>query len=140
MIHYIEKAAANFSLHQLEIESQKATPDIQLRTFIAYIDIIDAGGASKRVYIGCEHALMQRIAEVYLFEDESDEQTLTDLSLEVANMVIGSAKVIAEEEDIEPFTITTPHFEKYDVFDINHHNISAIAIDGHIMNIAIKEL
>ncbi len=140
MIHYIQKAAENFSIHQLEIPSSVTSINANLRTFIAYIDVKDTTDALTRVYLGCDRALMQRIAAIYLFEDTDDEQTLKDLLLEVANMVIGSAKVLAEEENINPFNIMTPHFEKYGAFDISYQASSALDIDGTIMAIAIKDL
>jgi CheY-specific phosphatase CheX len=140
MIHYIERAAENFSIHQLESKCEKQSNSSKMRTFIAYIDVNDTGGSVYRVYLGCEKPLMQEIAAIFLAEDESNDETLTDLTLEVANMVIGSAKVLAEEEDIAPFSITTPIFEKYDEFDISSDSNATLQINGHLMCIAIKEL
>lgn len=140
MIHYIERAAENFSLHQLESSFEKIETTPQVRTFIAYIDVIDTEKSTHRVYLACEEALMQQVAELFLGEVVSDEATLIDFSLELANMVIGSAKVLAEEENRHPFTIGTPIFEKFDHFDFPIDSQSALSINKHTAIIAIKEL
>jgi len=140
MIQYIETAAENFSRHQLESPYQKVETVPNVRTFIAYIDINKQNGGSHRVYLACDEALMQQIAELFLGESVSDEATLIDFVLETANMIIGSAKVIAEEENREAFTIATPIFEKFDHFDIPYDEQSVLRINDHTAIIAIKEL
>ena len=77
---------------------------------------------------------------LYLEEDESDKETLTDMILELANLVIGSAKVLAEEEDKNPFTISTPNFEKLDIFDYEYDQSKVISVENDEMILAIKEL
>jgi len=140
MIHYIEMAAENFSTHQLKSSFEKINQLPKVRTFIAYIDITKTGGEKKRIYLACEEALLKQIAKLFLEEDINDENTLKDFALETANLVIGSAKVIAEEEDIDPFTISTPIFEKIDYFDFINDSQSIIKINNHLVVIAIKEL
>ena len=140
MIHYIETAAQNFSSHQLESSFEKINTIPEVRTFIAYIDVNMASGGYKRVYLACDEALMQQIAELFLGEAIDDEETLRDFALETANMVIGSAKVIAEEENIKPFTISTPIYEKFDYFDFPIDEMSVLNINNHTAIIAVKEL
>ncbi len=140
MIHYIETAAQNFSSHQLESSFEKITTPPKVRTFIVYIDVNMAKGGSNRVYLACDEALMKQIAELFLDEAIDDEETLKDFALETANMVIGSAKVIAEEEDVEPFSISTPIFEKFDYFDFSYDEISSLKINNHTAIIATKEI
>jgi hypothetical protein len=140
MIHYIETAAHNFSSHQLQSSFKKLDKSPKVRTFIAYIDIVMGSGGTKRVYLACEENLLKEIAELFLDEAIDDEETLRDFALETANMVIGSAKVIAEEEDIEPFSIGTPIFEKIDYFDYPTDSQSVVSINNHTVIIATKEL
>ena len=47
------------------------------------------------------------MAQILLCEETPDEQTLKDLSCEIANLVVGSAKVIAANAN-RHFDITTP--------------------------------
>jgi len=140
MLEYIIEAAKNFSRHQLEYASDEVDQLPQMRTFIAYIDVTDSHQKAYRIYTAYEAELMQQIANVYLFEEESDEETLREMTLEVANMIVGSAKVLSEEDGKNPFTISTPHFVKNDIFDIECDKKQTLKVDGKIMHIAIKEL
>jgi hypothetical protein len=140
MIHYFETAAKNFSLHQLESTCHKIDTIPKVRTFIAYIDVTKKNGGINRVYLACDEALMQQIAELFLGETVSDEATLIDFALETANMIIGSAKVVAEEENIDVFSIATPIFEKFDHFNVSSDVHSVLSINDHTAIIAIKEL
>ncbi|MEA3522881.1 MAG: chemotaxis protein CheX [Campylobacterota bacterium] len=140
MIHYIETAAQNFSSHQLQASFEKINQLPKVRTFIAYIDVAMLSGESKRVYLACDEALLKEIAKLFLGEDITDEETLKDFALETANMVIGSAKVIAEEENVVPFSIGTPIFEKFDYFDLPSDDQSILSINEHTVIIATKEL
>ena len=62
------------------------------------------------------------------------------MTLETANLIIGSAKVIAEETAENPYTIGTPHFIKLGIFDLEHDSAHTITIDKDEITIAIKEL
>ena len=95
MIHYIEMAAENFSNHQLQSSFKKIEHLPKVRTFIAYIDVVSKNGKTSRIYLAYEKKLLQEIAELFLDEVIDDKETLRDFALETANMVIGSAKVIA---------------------------------------------
>jgi len=110
------------------------------RTLIAYIDIDTSIDKKYRVYVASDSGFMQRVSKLFLEEDESDEETLIDMALETTNLIVGSAKVIAEEEDVEPYTISTPHFLKIDVFDFQYDTLKVITIEEDDMIIAIKEL
>ena len=59
--------------------------------------------------------------------------------LETANMIVGSAKVIAENSKT-PYTINTPHFEKIGDFDFEYDDIKVIQVEDDKLTIAIKEL
>lgn len=140
MLKSIEEASKNFCIHQIR-ESHLIEDGIsKKRTFIAYIDIDAKNKKKYRVYIASEEGFMQRVSKIFLEEDESDEETLTDMTLETANLIIGSAKVIAEDADEDTFTIGTPHFEKFDVFDYAYDDARTIKVQDDVISIAIKEL
>lgn len=140
MLKTIIQASQNFCIHQL-----RATPILndgitKERTLIAYIDIDTHDGQKYRAYIASSAQFMQRVSKLFLEEDESDEETLTDMTLETANLIIGSAKVIAEDANDNPYTIATPHFEKYDIFDFEYDEAKILQIENDELLIAIKEL
>lgn len=140
MLNSIIEASKNFCIHQIRVPHEIHDNISQMRTLIAYIDIETMDKVNHRVYLGASPSFAQRISTLYLEEDESDEETLIDMMLETANQIVGSAKVIAEEEDRNPFVISTPHFEKIDNFDCDYDQVKVIKVEDDEMIIAIKEL
>lgn len=139
MIKIIAKAAENFCTHQIGKKHTLSEDKVETRTVIAYVDIAKDDGTTFRVYTAYDEAMVQMIAEIFLFEDESDLETLQDMALETANMIVGSAKVLASESDDVHFTISTPHLEKVGVFDLAFDSCQTILVDDKAMMIAIKE-
>jgi len=105
MLKNIIIAAENFCVHQIREEHSLSDSLPKTKTLIAYIDIEANDSKKYRVYIATEHGFAQRVSKIYLEEDESDEETLIDMVLELANLIIGSAKVLAESEGKNPFSI-----------------------------------
>jgi len=140
MLKTIIEASENFCIHQIR-EKHVVNDEIsKTRTLIAYIDIDTHSGQKHRVYIASDSNFMQRVSKLFLEEDESDEETLIDMTLETTNLIVGSAKVIAEEADENTYTINTPHFEKIDIFDFEYDQAKLIKIENDELIIAIKEL
>ena len=117
MISLIIEAAENFLHNQIELKTEKTDTLSQVRTVIASIDIKMDNGETKSVYLGFNEALIKEIVSVYLMEDDADDQTMKDMALESTNMIVGSAKVLAEEAQKEHFMITTPKFKAIEEFD-----------------------
>ena len=140
MLRTIKTASENFCIHQIREEHSVHERISDKRTLIAYIDINTQEGKTHRVYIASDEKFMQRVSKLFLEEDESDEETLIDMTLETANLIIGSAKVIAEEENVDTYTINTPHFEKIGVFDFDYDEAKTILVNQDELTIAIKEL
>jgi len=140
MLKTIIQASENFCIHQIREPHVIRDGINKKRTLIAYIDIDAQDGKKHRVYIASDKNFMQRISKLFLEEDESDEETLIDMTLETTNMIVGSAKVISEEADENPYTINTPYFEKIDNFDFEYDDAKIVKIENDEMIIAIKEL
>ncbi|WP_373003743.1 chemotaxis protein CheX [Sulfurimonas sp.] len=140
MLKTIIQASENFCIHQIREPHVIHDGINEKRTLIAYIDIDAQDGKKHRVYIASDENFMQRISKLFLEEDESDEETLIDMTLETTNLIVGSAKVIAEEADENPYTINIPHFEKIDNFDFAYDEAKIVKIENDEMIIAIKEL
>ncbi len=140
MLKTIIQASENFCIHQIRSPHKLIDGDVKKRTLIAYIDIDAQDGKRHRVYLASDLNFMQRVSTLFLEEEESDEETLIDMLLETTNLVVGSAKVIAEEANENPYTINTPHFVKLDVFDFEYDQAKIVQIQEDEMIIAIKEL
>jgi len=117
MIAIIIQAAENFLHNQIELKTKKTKKLSKMRTVIASIDVKMDDGKTKTVYLGFNEELIKEITSIYLGEDVADEQTMTDMALESTNMIVGSAKVLAEEAEKEHFMITTPKFKAIEEFN-----------------------
>jgi hypothetical protein len=140
MLQTIIEASENFCIHQIRAPYKIYDGIHQKRTLIAYIDIDTKKGKKYRVYLASEINFMQRITKLFLEEDQSDEQTLIDMALETVNLIVGSAKVIAEESQCNAYTINTPHFLHIGTFDATYEESKILNVQGDEMIIAIKEL
>lgn len=140
MLKTIIKASENFCVHQIRLPHEVNEGITQKRTLIAYIDIDTLDCRKYRVYIAPEHSFIQQVSKLFLEEDESDEETLIDMLLETTNLIVGSAKVLAEAEKENSYTINTPYFEKIDCFDFLYDDAKTIKIENNEITIAIKEL
>ncbi len=140
MLQTIVEASENFCIHQIRTPHTVENEISKTRTLIAYIDIETMDNKKHRVYIASDLNFMQRVSKLFLEEDESDEETLIDMTLETTNLIVGSAKVLAEEAEVNPYSIGTPHFLKVDTFDFEYDQAKVITIEDDEMIIAIKEL
>ena len=141
MLPIIVEAATNFCLHQIRLPYDLIATPSKKRTLLAYIDIETTNGESHRAYIGCDAMLIQTIAEIFLGEDESDEQTLMDMLLETTNMIVGSAKVLAGELYEISLTIATPFMASPEDISMDQLNgLQYIGINGGEMTIAVQRL
>jgi len=140
MLDTIKKAAENFCLHQIREPHTIKEGATKNRTLIAYIDVETEDNKKYRVYIASDKAFMQRVSQLFLEEDESDDETLKDMTLETANLIIGSAKVIAQESSEASFVISTPKFEKIGDFDFEVDQSIIMQVGDDELCIAIKEL
>jgi len=140
MLQTIQEALENFCVHQIRLPYTIVEGISKKRTLIAYIDINSEDSTKHRVYIASDEEFMQKISFLFLEEEKSDEETLVDMTLETANLIIGSAKVIAEEANKNKYTIETPHFKKFELFDYEFDDAKTIVVDTSELTIAIKEL
>ena len=116
MISIIIEAAEKFLQNQIDLKTIQTDTLSKLRTVIASIDVKMDDGEVKTVYLGFNEALIKEIVSVYLMEDDADDITMQDMALESANMIVGSAKVLAEIAQKEHFMITTPEFKAIEEF------------------------
>lgn len=138
MLPIIIEAAENFCLHQIRLPYHFIPSSNGMRTLFAYIDIEAEDGTAHRAYVGCDTSMIQLIAEIFLGEETSDEQTLIDMLLETTNMIVGSAKVLASDAYNTSMKIATPFFSSDE--SIETEDIRYIRIENAQMMIAIKRL
>ncbi len=141
MLKTIIQASQKFCTHQMREEPLFHDNLSKEKVLITYIDIDTHDKQKHRVYIATCSKFMQKISKIFLEEEEeSDVETLIDMALETTNLIVGSAKVIAEQENHNSYTINTPHFKKYDIFDFEYDELKLLSIGKDTLILAIKEL
>ena len=139
MLNSLKEAAENFCIHQIGASCEIKDVSAHKKTLIAYIDIEFQDARKYRVYFASDNDFMQKVSLIFLEEEKSSETTLKEMTLETANLIIGNAKVIAQEVGVY-YTIGTPHFEKAGMFDFDYDEFEVIHADNTELIIAIKEL
>ena len=67
-------------------------------------------GEERRVAtLWLQKPTLKKVSSILLFENDPDEETLEDLASELANFIVGHAKMLASDRSI-PCTIATPRF------------------------------
>ncbi len=105
--------------------------------YAAAIPFSDAEG-EKEALIWLQRPLLEKIALLLLGEESPDGATLADLAAEVANFVVGHAKMEASDKNIA-FTMGTPHFEGVLSSDSLSEGVSFCDTDEGSMVLRIKD-
>jgi len=95
--------------------------------FVSKIEI--DGDVSKSIYILVPKSTLDTISMLLFGDSEYD---LRDLVNEIANLIVGNAKVIASEDNLH-FNISTPEF--LDVADVDFEIREDYSIDGKCLSI-----
>ncbi len=143
MIDIVVQAAENFCIHQIRSEfiSQKPEQKPLDKTVLAYIDVTTTNGVVYRTYIGCNESMNRLLTKIFLDEDDSCDDSLMDMLLETTNMIVGSAKVVAQKEYQVSMDISTPFLADEDVCDtLNLDDSHCIRINDSYLAIATKRL
>jgi CheY-specific phosphatase CheX len=140
MFETIVQATENFCTHQIREPFQEIEIFDDTNAIITYIDITTEDDTKHRVYVVSDKGFAQKVSQLFLEEDESDEETLKDMALETTNLIVGSAKVIAQES-AQSYTIGTPHFTDIGNFNAPYKKQKSYNLDekSNIL-IAIEEL
>ena len=122
MIDIIKKAVKNY-LASLEIEFSECDK----KEINGYVSKIEINGDKKaEIFVVVPVAKLDKVAEYWFGEKVYEKE---DLSNEIANLIIGNAKIVAAEKNIN-FNISTPKFlgefnekiEYNDVLAFKYHN------------------
>jgi len=139
MFNTILQATQNFIQHQIREEFVLSTQTMNEQNIITYIDI-NTKDTLYRVYAIYNSEFAQKISFVFLEEEESDEETLQDMALESTNLIVGSAKVLAQDNDSIAFEIQTPHLQNDDTPLSNVQHTQTISIEDAQITLTLEEL
>lgn len=109
MINAIEQATTDFCTEIIGLKAHTAK-SIGKEFYGAAIALYENDVESQWYLLFKKHTLNE-FSKALLFEDNLNEEDLDDLVKEIANMIIGSAKVILESNNKENnYRISTPDF------------------------------
>ena len=95
--------------------------------FVSRIEV--NGDINKPVYLFVPKETLDEVSELLFGEKDYD---LEDLTNEIANLIVGNAKVIAADENTN-FNISTPKF--LDIKDIKYDTRKDYSINGECLSI-----
>ncbi len=135
------KAASHFCKDQLgtEVTKKQNIKNIKDGALLAYIDITMEDTRKYRIYLRAEKEFVQLVAKIFLEEETSSEETMRDMMMECANLIVGSAKVIASKNGIA-FSISTPHIKEKMPDDDQPEESALLQCSGKTLAIAIKKI
>jgi len=102
MFNIIKKAVYNF-IESISAEAKECNEKPK-EGFVGKITI--KGDENYDIYIVLPHEKLSYIADFYFGEEEYDAE---DLTKEIANQIVGNAKIIASEENVS-FDIGVPEY------------------------------
>lgn len=92
----------------------------------------------KIATIWVQKPTLKKLSNILLFEEDPDEDTLEDLTKELANFIVGHAKMIAHNQDLD-YDIETPKFAGFNRLDPNIETL-LYKIDNRCIAIQTKDL
>ncbi|MCV6608015.1 MAG: chemotaxis protein CheX [Campylobacterales bacterium] len=99
-----EYFAKNVLMTELSVTDSRVGDGV----YCSSIDVIGSENYTFFIYI-CNKSLT-KMSSLFLYVDEPDETTKRDLVCEIANVIVGRAKVEASEKFDYKFDISTPKF------------------------------
>ncbi len=77
--------------------------------YTAHIPFSTEEGGDSVATVWVQKPTLKKVSRILLFENDPDEETLEDLAAELANFIVGHAKMLASDRNL-PCRIETPEF------------------------------
>lgn len=139
MIETIIKSAVSFCEHQLAKTCTKEEGLCLESLFIADIDMFNNKNKAQ-ISVGITKPMLQYINLIFLDEHDSDTEELINMLLEVTNMIIGSAKVLIQNEQNSEYFIGLPSFKEYGTMACESDQAVTFRSDCGSIVICIKDM
>ena len=139
MFNTIIKAAENFCIHQIR-EPYILTQDTIVKEGLVTFIEINIEDDKYKISISYDINIANKITMIFLEEENSDEETLIDMVLESTNLIVGSAKVLAQDEHNLFFNIGTPNFNKKERLKTIENQFQTILIGESSFTIAYEQI
>jgi CheY-specific phosphatase CheX len=94
---YIKNAAKSVFSDAFSLTIDECQAQDKNYQYYSSIDFIDDNTIIK-VYFGFKKDTLVDMIEAYMFEENPDDELLKDFSAEMANLIVGKAKVFAQQD------------------------------------------
>jgi len=104
------RAIRNMFVGQIELKPQPfKTELLDGKYYVSTIELkSEKDKETHKFTLFMSESLLRAVCSILLFEDDPDEVTLKDMGAEVANQVIGNAKVLVESVKHEELLLSIP--------------------------------
>ncbi len=105
----LKKSIAEVFWQHLGIELQQCKSRPRQNGYRAQIPFCMDSDGSSTATVWVQRQTLKKVSEILLFDDDPDEETLKDLTSELANFIVGHAKMLASDKSLK-CKIETPKF------------------------------
>ena len=107
------RAIRNMFVGQIDLKPQPfKTELLDGKYYVSSIDLKSEKDKENHHFtLVMSEPLLKEVCSVLLFEDDPDEGTIKDMAMEVANQIIGNAKVLVESVKQEELLLSIPKIE-----------------------------
>lgn len=106
------RAIRNLFVGQIDLKPQPVKADVLKGEYHVSSIKLEAAGEKHSFVLALSEPLLQTVCSALLFEDEPDKETMQDMGTEVANQIVGNAKVLVESVKQETLLLSIPVVEK----------------------------
>lgn len=108
------RAIRNMFVGQIDLKPQPfKTELLGGKYYVSSIELkSEKDKENHRFTLVMSEPLLKEVCSVLLFEDDPDENTIKDMAMEVANQIIGNAKVLVESVKQEELLLSIPKIEE----------------------------
>ncbi|WP_201353602.1 hypothetical protein [Hydrogenimonas urashimensis] len=90
------------------LETKPCTDFPKKEGYMANIPFSD-GKRNFVAEVWIERPALEKLANILLFDENPDSETMEDLTAEIANFIVGHAKMVASDRNL-PYRMETPEF------------------------------
>jgi chemotaxis protein CheY-P-specific phosphatase CheC len=107
------RAIRNLFVGQIELKPQPSKAELlKGEYYVSTIELKSEKDKENHIFtLVLSEELLKKVCSALLFEDEPDKETIQDMGTEVANQVIGNAKVLVESVKQENLHLSIPKIE-----------------------------
>lgn len=140
MLERIIEASNDYFKQIFENDSSATQTFLSEDFFVSKIKAF-SDSISLEVYLFLDKSLVEFVYEFMLFEKAKNLDEIKDFTCEIANLIVGSAKVLAQNDEI-PFNISTPIFvsQASDIVSQDYLEVANFQINQKAFSIRTRQI